>query len=520
MTTERFPIDDDFAWAQRLYIKEIERQYNRRKPVRIIVLKARQLGISTATEGVLFYWSFLHPGTNGLVIAHETEASSGLFEKTKMYWETWPFKPYYSLKYSTKRNMHWLETRSNLRVATAKNVQSGRGSTIHAVHASECAFYDDPRTLMIGLNQTIPNEHGTIVVLESTANGVGNWFHEQWQQAELGDSDYVALFFPWFLHPEYQVPTTLCTKRELDPDERKLLKLPGMTYENLAWRRWAIINRADGDMDNFMQEYPATPEEAFITTGNPVFPHAALDDCFIPKSGAKGMLIESYDGSIRFIKGNGNLTIFKTPSKTDLRHTRYFVAGDPSMAVDGDPASIQVIHRGTYEQVATWHGYADPLVFADEMIKIGKFYNNAMLSPESQGGGQATISRILTKNYPNVWQHRWADKLPGKLSVNYGWYTNYERKRWAIGLLTHLIADNSITIHDRRTYNELRNYVVHPNGELGNADLRTHDDCVMALAIAVVCSSTEQPFSDYIHNPSPVIDLFSQYSDEDGQNFG
>src|SRR5262245_55739201 len=91
LTTERFPIDDDCAWAHRECIDEVERQYNHGKPVRIIVLKARQLGISTATEGILFNWSFIHPGTNGLVIAHESEASGGLFEKTKLYWDTWPF---------------------------------------------------------------------------------------------------------------------------------------------------------------------------------------------------------------------------------------------------------------------------------------------------------------------------------------------------------------------------------------------------------------------------------------------
>ena len=176
LTTEKFPIDDSFAWAQRQFCTAVEDQYNNGKPVRVIVLKARQLGISTATEAILFNWGFIHHGTNGLVIAHESEASGGLFEKTKMYWDTWPFRPYYTLKYATRRELSWVETRSHIKVATAKNVASGRGSTLHAVHASECAFYNDPETLMVGLNQTIPDKHGTIVVLESTANGVGNWF--------------------------------------------------------------------------------------------------------------------------------------------------------------------------------------------------------------------------------------------------------------------------------------------------------------------------------------------------------
>jgi hypothetical protein len=517
LTTERFPIDAPFAWAQREFVDAVESQYNQRQPVRIIVLKARQLGISTATEGIIFNWSFVHPGTNGLVIAHENEASSGLFEKTKMYWDTWPFRPYYTLKYATRRELSWVETRSHIKVATAKNVASGRGSTLHAVHASECAFYADPEALMVGLNQTIPNKHGTIVVLESTANGVGNWFHKTWQSAEHGESEYLPLFFPWYRHPEYAQPTTLNVRSELDPDERELLRV-GASYENIAWRRWAIVNRASGDLDFFMQEYPSTPEEAFITTGRPIFSYSCLRECYDKERGFRGVLHDLQSGNVKFVNDrSGNLVIYKAPRPDDPRTDRYFVAGDPSYSVEGDPACIQVINRKTMEQVAVWHGRCDPMSLGDEMIRIGKFYNYATLCPEVEGGGQATIATIINRGYPNIWMHRNPDRVAKGFNA-FGWSTNWQRKSWAIGTLSRMVIDKSLRIHDQVTYDQLRDYVVRPNGDWGNSDPDIHDDSVMALAIAVTASRAEGPFvENYVEN-SPIHDIIDQEWDD--RDFG
>lgn len=531
LETKRFdidyvdPVEGDLGWAQRPFVAEVERQYNTGKPVRIITLKARQLGISTVTEAILFLWGFIHEGTNGLVIAHETVPSQELFEMTKLYWETWPYKSLYTLKYATKQHLHWLETRSKIRIATAKNISSGRGSTLHGVHASEVAFYPDPATLMLGLNQTIPHRHGTIVVLESTANGVGNWFYDQWMEAEDGGSDYVPMFFPWYKHPEYRVPTALTVRSELDSDERQLIRV-GATLENIAWRRWAIINKAGGDLGMFMQEYPSTPEEAFITSGRPIFSQLHLKKTYNPKRGITGFLMTDSNSrnGVRFIEDpSGNLTLFKKP-RIESRTDRYFVSGDPSETIVGDPACIQVINRQTFEQVAVWHGRINPLSFADEMEKIGYYFNTAMLCPEIEGGGQATIARLITKNYPSLWQHRQADRLPGKLSLTFGWATNFQRKSWCIGDLQRLIVDLSISIHDRKTYTQLRNYVQRDDGTWGNADAQTHDDAVMALAIGVAASIAEGPFmADAISHP--IADIFNQeYGVNgvggDGQVFG
>lgn len=486
----------DFAWSQGPYIEEIETQYNAGKPVRIIVLKARQLGISTATEGVLFWWNFLHPGSNNLVIAHENVPSAELFEMTKHYYDTWPYKNIFPTRYHTRQQLRWEETRSQMRVASAKNTGVGRASTLHGLHASEVAFWPQPRELFTGLNQTIPNKHGTIIVLESTANGVGNWFHEAWIAAETGESDYTPLFFPWWRHPEYMMAHTL-KLNDLDNYEKTLLRF-GATMEHIAWRRWAIINKADGDIDMFMQEYPATPEEAFVMSGRPIFSHNKLDICFKRERGYRGFLIDDpvTRNGVRFEHDpGGNLTVFRAPALGDSRSDRYFVSGDPSESIAGDPACAQVINRGTFEQVAVWHGRTDPMEFGRELMRIGRFYNNCTVCPEVEGGGQATIAIIINASYPRIWAHRQADKVPGRFSMNtLGWSTNWQRKSWCIGTLKHLVVTNSITLHDFKTYAQMRSYVEHDNGEWGNADKETHDDAVMALAIAVAASISDGPF--------------------------
>jgi hypothetical protein len=154
----------------------------------------------------------------------------------------------------------------------------------------------------------------------------------------------------------------------------------------------------------------------------------------------------------------------------------------------------------------------NPMHFADEMMLGGKFYNECMLCPEVEGGGQATIARILTRNYPNVWLDKRADRLRGSFNV-FGWSTNYNRKRWAIGTLQRTIIDGSLTMHDRKTYNQLRNYVEDDSGYWGNADREMHDDAVMALAIGIVASEQEGPFTADPPNRSPIHDLYAQEFD-------
>ena len=156
----------------------------------------------------------------------------------------------------------------------------------------------------------------------------------------------------------------------------------------------------------------------------------------------------------------------------------------------------------------------DPVNFADEMMLVGDYFNHCMICPEVEGGGQATMARILSVGYNNVWLHKTADRLRGSFNV-FGWSTNYQRKQWCIGFLKRLIHDGSLTIHDRITYNQLRNYVQRPDGTWGNGDGESYDDSVMALAIAVTASDREGPFVvETPRHSQPILDIYQQEFDQ------
>lgn len=506
-----FPIDSPFAWAQRMVVRETERQYNNGLPVRILVLKARQLGISTISSAICFCWVFIHKNSNGLVVAHENETSQSIFEKSQTYWEHGPWHNIYDTERATVKQLKW-NNGSALRIATARNLGAGRGRTIQALHTTECAQYVDPQTLMVGLRQTLPKRHGTIEIVESTANGIGDWFHHQWQLAEEGESNYVPLFFPWQKHPEYRMHTTLCTKLELDDEERRLLDL-GASYEHLEWRRDTLINDCNNDDDYFRQEYPATPIEAFIASGSNLFDLRALQECY-EQTGRyfRGRLFSRHpDGSSPVLvhDPNGPLTIFKKPmekyaDRTDL----YFISGDPSRTPTGDPGCMQVINRATYEQVAVWHGHQDPTNFAHEMMMLGHFYNDGMLCPEVEGGGQQVIA-LLIEHYPNLWQHTLADKAQGKVANTFGFAENWNRKNWCVSAVQYLLGQRVLRLHDPKTVHQMQIYVRTSPYEYGPADNDEHDDAVMALCIGVFCSMTEEPWTDTNLPGNPLVDIYA-----------
>lgn len=509
---ERLSFDQaisEYAWCQRALVKEVQRQYNLGLPVRIIILKARQLGISSITAGIMYNWCFLHPGIRSLVIAHDTEASKNLFDKAKVMWEEWPFKSLYTESHNSQKTLGWEQTRSSIRVATARNTGSGRSFTFHAVHASEAAFWEDPETLMTGLAQTVPDSHGSIIIVESTANGVGGWFHDQWQQAVRGDTVFVPMFFPWHKHPGYSFPTTTMSTLDYIKEERDIATTFSLTPGQIAWRRYTIQNKCQNDINQFNQEYPNTPEDAFLATGHNAFPLLSIEQCYKPMNGTRGYLYLA-NGRYNFKRDpTSPLRIYHPPAE-DKSWGQYIVAGDPSRTQYGDGTCIQVLNKRTFEQVAVFHGHMDPVPFADKLMELAYYYNDAEINVEINGPGYASIGAILKAGYPNVWQHRWMDKSPGKISTSFGWQMSYQRKHAATGLVINLLAQKVLTIHDKLTYDELKNFVYLPGGELGPASPQGNDDSVTSLLIAVASIIYNDPLT-FGEGPAPVYnDLFNE----------
>jgi hypothetical protein len=461
-------------WAQQEVLEVVERQMRTTGRVRIIVLKARQLGISTFFQALLFVLSFLTPGYRGLVVAHEIPASQNLLAMTHRYWDTYPFKRLFTLKSMSKNDLSWVETGSAIKIATAGNKALGRSSTI---------------------------------AMESTAEGVGNFFHQQWKLAEDGESEYEPIFLPWWRHPEYlasHINVPHDNLGSLDSEE-KILRGMGLSDDRLAWRRWAIKNLCGNDLRKFQQEYPATPEEAFLSSGSNVFPAHSLRDCYKPERGYQGMLVR--DGlSVKFVPHeDGPLTVFQAPSK-DRDYGKYVVAGDPTHTTRGDFACAQVLNRRTMEQVAVWRGRIDPASFGEELFKLGLYYHEALVVSEIEGPGYSTIGKLLGMEYPNIYRRARPDSTPGKVSGDlHGWSTTVQSKHLAIGWLLKCVVDGSLAIHHPKTYGEMGNYITLENGGYGNADHEAHDDTVMALAIAVTCHILDGPLMAYGSNPGPAV---------------
>ncbi len=492
---KRLAPEDDFAWAQNEFIREVEYQHNSGRPIRIIVLKGRQVGISTVTEALLFLWCFFFPGSNVLVMSKDRESSEGLFEMTKLYWDMWPFKTLFTTTRASTRRLSWAETLSNFRVESAKGKEVGRGGTFQAVHMSEVAFWENVE-LAGGLMNAIPNRHGTAVILESTANGVGGWFYDEWMKAVRGDSDFVPLFFPWFLHREYIIRHTTLTSGELTSVERSLVRNFNLSLGQLAWRR-RKIRESNGDEDLFKQEYPCTWMEAFLSTGDNVFALESLSECYHPvgteyqgkKVGmSRGNLVND-NGTIKFFKDyTGNLKVFRNPDPK--KKMKYVIGSDPSRTTTGDPACIQVLNRTTLEQVAVWRGHATPDDLAEQISLLGFWYDTAIVNCEINGGGAGVIAVLVHTRYPNIWRWRRPDRPLNKLGNVYGWSTNMMTKPWGIGTLQHYVIKRGITIHDSDTYMEMMEYTLIDGVEMGPPSAEGTDDTVMALMIALMTNVT------------------------------
>jgi len=240
----------------------LEAQLRDSGKVRALILKGRQQGASTFIAA-RFYWKLqFRKGKKAVIITHEQNATDNLFAMTKRYHDnvTEALRPATGM--ANARELYFDRLDSGYKVATAGTREVGRSSTAQYFHGSEAAFWPHAASHFAGIGQAVPNAPGTEIILESTANGVGNEFHQRWKRAEAGQGEYVAIFCPWFWQPEYrrQVPQNFVRKL----DEMELAELYGLDDEQLYWRRLKIDDDFSGDLSLFQQEYPNNAAEAFV----------------------------------------------------------------------------------------------------------------------------------------------------------------------------------------------------------------------------------------------------------------
>lgn len=249
--------------AQKYLHIRLEEQRQGTGRVRALVLKGRQQGVSTYIGG-RFYHAVTHRrGQRVFILTHEQEATDNLFNMVTRYHEHCPkhVKPHTGAANAKELDFDKLD--SGYKVGTAGTKAVGRSQTIQRFHGSEVAFWPHADTHAAGVLQAVPDMDDTEVILESTANGVGNFFHKRWQEADTGNSEYIAIFIPWYWQEEYRRDAAGLVLSEADEDYQRAY---GLDAEQMAWRAAKIIELNDELL--FKQEYPATAAEAFQMTGH------------------------------------------------------------------------------------------------------------------------------------------------------------------------------------------------------------------------------------------------------------
>jgi len=482
-------------------IQEIERQG---KPVRLLILKARQEGVSTLLAGLFFARTSQAENRRALIVADSDDNASGLFEKIKlMHAELEQRAPHLApaKKKSNAKALEFDQIGSRLGIASAQSSAGstgdgakrggriGRSKTLSMVHLSEVAFFPSLAALLVSLVQSVPNLPGTIIVQETTANGLGGPFHELWTRAVAGQNGWEPIFLPWFLMPEYTMP--LGPGESLEPlsaEERALRDAHGLCLEQIKWRRWCINDNFNGDVEAFRQEYPATAEEAFITGGTPVFDAAALRQYLLnaPEPIAVGRLVGN-DAPELEPDAAGELSVWRRPEPGH----RYVITADVAEGLDGaaDYSTASVWDMATDDQAAEWHGKTPPDLFAAALARLGLYYFGALVACEANNHGLTTI-KFLQEGHPSqgtapyhaIYYRREIDKAADRETNRPGWLTTTATRPLMLGKLRLLVRDRALGIKSRGMAGEMLSFVRHVDGKWAAAG-GGHDDRVISAAI-------------------------------------
>lgn len=498
--------------VQRRLMNRIWQIQQEGRPVRMVIPKARQHGISTFLEAVCYSICSFRHNTNAIIIADEVPKARGIFQMAKLMHRKMDTLVRAEIAKSNATELVFSENESQIIVST-----DARSGTFHFFHSSETAYYKNADEIMLGALQTVPDLPGTMVFMESTGNGVENYFHRACKKAKAGEGQYELFFIPWFENPDYAMPAS----QGFTPsdgefgNEIELKEKFHLSNDQLAWRRYIITDKCDGDLHKFMQEYPATLEECFQGTGYPVFDHDALDimeqqGVMIPNESA---WIE--EKALKIVPGQGRgayIRIWQRPAEERWKH-RYVIGADTGGTYEGaDYSCAYVYDRVTREVVAAIHGHFDSYIYADYLVILATWYQNAKLAIEANAWtnetddmGISVIKNIRKRTkYKNFYTRKVVDKTDNTETTEIGWWTDHPSKQQIVDTLREYSNEwpkHKGRFNDQGLINEMRTYIV-DRTKTGvttwNASEGAKDDRVMAFGITL-CVAEEMP-APYIIN--------------------
>jgi len=533
----------EFNRAQQIVASKIGRQRSELGYVRALILKARQEGISTWVGSRIFRGCTLWFGRNALILADSDSRAEAIARIYERFRDNLPeeLRP---VERASRRGTELLFDRkagggldAQIAITTAGGKDPGRGLTRQYVHGSEVAWWDHQLEVLTGALQAVPHGAGE-VYLESTAHGVGDEFWNMWQAAEAGESEWLAIFLPWWIHEEYSLELLDSERAAVaateDPWERAALDVGipwegevwRLTPEQIAWRRWKIANDFAGDSRLYRQEFPAFAREAFLVSGNAFFDEEALvryEEAtrttppiyranFVKAGGGFGLrpavrgyvsVWEEPDPAGHYVvaadTAEGKASAKHDPSLTEAsseRGGRDFSSADvlkvsELVELHGKPQRVPCLR-----QVAHIHERMAPEVFAEQIAGAALYWSCptarkavrewALTGVERNHSSGQTTLRILRENYghPNLYSHRRMNERTQQITTKLGWITDGDTRMPMLDELGAVVRGDELGIRHALSVGELLTFVRDDAGRPA-AQEGAHDDRVISLAIAV-----------------------------------
>lgn len=460
------------------FAAEVEDQRRRTGRVRKIILKGRQQGFSTWVGGRKYFRLSQRRAKKGLVVAHKADSTRALFDMYRRYHSSCPDMLRPETAYSSRKELVFSQLDTALVVATAGGDGIGRGEMFSDMHLSEIAFWpsNTAEENFNSLMQCLPNFDDTECYIESTANGF-NIFKRLWDEAVAGEGEFEPFFAAWFETPEYRMPVPEGFERTME--EEDLVAQFGLDDEQLVWRRRKIS--ANG-RELFMQEYPCTPDEAFIASGRPVFnPEQIVERLGELEGPIERMDIdETPAGHIVTPNPVGRLKVYLPHDPGE----GYVIGADVGMGVRDGDWSVAHVLDSEKRQVAVFRAQVHPDYFATLLHALGTYYNSALIAPERNNHGLLTCVRLWKDlSYPNVFLDVSEGQTEDRDSLNIGFLTTAKTRPLIIDRLRAAMREGDIQVNDETTLKEMQTFVVNEAGKM-EAENNCHDDCVLSLAIA------------------------------------
>ncbi len=493
--------------VQQDFIEKFER-FGTSKP--FFILKGRQQGFTTLITAMQLAYAIVQKNFSGFTLADRGDNTLSIFnDKARMVYSRLPDILRPKEKYNSAKELFFEKLNSSWRVATASD-NVGRSRTLSFVHFSEVAFYDCSLSdLQAGIGEAMTEN--AVRIYESTANGFG-------ESKDLWDSGAcVNLFYEWWRSDEYRCSEYeyLETNDEWLSERIKLLENKGLDREQIAWYCRKYSSYLDKRL--IRQEYPVTPEEAFISSGNCIFDKEQIENRLLSLNEENNIRgIFEYDRKVSPVyecgqicdmsyslenihfaeKSDGYITLHEKPyTEYDslgniLRVAPYVLGGDTSGAGD-DYYTGKVIDNRNKRTVATLHVQRiDEDIYAEQMLCLAKYYNNALIAIETNYSREPLRVIEQKYGYTNLYRRERLDKSVDEIQTVTGFETTRRTKPIIIGELVSAMRCDPTLECDRPTLREMLTFIRKENGST-EAMKGCHDDLVMALAIAHFCSKQQ-----------------------------